>query len=149
LRNSARGRRHSCAWRQVLMEEKLRRAFQLAYFILREVKAALLATREAVSALDVTLVRQDKRVHYLPIPRPEVSLGEGEMLQRLVYFASEPEERRQEQQGVPEDALVAHYIKHLVYITGRRNSFFVTLGLSRLLHSYTTAETAQIHELVA
>jgi hypothetical protein len=42
-----------------------------------------------------------------------------------------------------------HYIKHLVYITGRRNSFFVALGLSRLLHNYSTAETAQIHELVA
>ena len=131
------------------MEEKLRRAFQLAYFILRELQAALLATREAVSALDVTLVRQDKRVHYLPTHRTKVSLGELQMLQRLVYFASEPEERRQEEHGVPEEALVAHYIKHLVYITGCRNSFFVALGLSRLLHNYTTAETAQIHELVA
>src|SRR5262249_19654030 len=64
-------------------------------------------------------------------------------------IVSEPEERRQEEHGVPEDALVAHYIKHLVYITGCRNSFFVALGLSRLLHNYTTAETAQIHELVA
>ncbi len=131
------------------MEEKLRRAFQLAYFILRELQAALLATREAVSALDVTLVRQDKRVHYLPTHRTKVSLGEWQMLQRLVYFVSEPEERRQEEHGVPEDALVAHYIKHLVYITGCRNSFFVALGLSRLLHNYSTAETAQIHELVA
>src|SRR5262245_28432255 len=131
------------------MEEKLRRAFQLAYFILRELQAALLATREAVSALDVTLVRQDKRVHYLPTHRTKVSLGEWQMLQRLVYFVSEPEERRQEEHGVPEDALVAQYIKHLVYITGCRNSFFVALGLSRFLHNYTTAETAQIHELVA
>jgi hypothetical protein len=131
------------------MEEKLSRAFQLAYFILRELQAALIATREAVAALDVTLVRQDKRVHYMPSHRTKVSLGELQMLQRLVYFASEPEERRQEEHGVPEDALVTHYIKHLVYITGRRNSFFVALGLSRLLHNYTTAETAQIHELVA
>jgi hypothetical protein len=131
------------------MEEKLRRAFQLAYFILKEVQAALIATREAICALDVTLVRQDKRVHYLPIHRTKVSLGELQMLQRLVYFASEPEERRQEEHGVPVYAMVTHYIKHLVYITGCRNSFFVALGLSRLLHNYTTAETAQIHELVA
>jgi hypothetical protein len=131
------------------MDEKLSRAFQLAYFILREIQAALFATREAVSALDVTLVRQDKRVHYLPSHRTKVSLGEWQMLQRLVYFASEPEERRQEEHGVPEESLITHYIKHLVYITGRRNSFFVALGLSRLLHNYTTAETAQIHELVA
>jgi hypothetical protein len=131
------------------MEEKLRRAFQLAYFILREEQAALVVTRESVSALDVMLFRQDKRVHYLPSHRTKVSLGEWQMLQRLVYFASEPEEMRQEEHGVSEEALVMHYIKHLVYITGRRNSFFVALGLSRLLHNYTTAETAQIHELVS
>ena len=87
------------------MKEKLSRAFQLAYFILRELQAALLATREAVSALDVTLVRQDKRVHYLPTHRTKVSLGEWQMLQRLVYFVSEPEERRQEEHGVPGEAL--------------------------------------------
>lgn len=131
------------------MEEKLRRAFQLAYFILREVQAALLATRDAVSALDVTLSRQDKRVHYLPSHRTKVSLGDWQMLQRLVYFVSEPEERRQEEHGVSVDALVMHYVKHLAFITGCRNSFFVALGLSRLLYNYTTAETAQIHELVA
>src|SRR5262249_6988292 len=79
----------------------------------------------------------------------KVSLGEWQMLQRLVYFASELEERRQEEHGVPEDTLVAHYIKHLGYITGCRNSFFVALGLSRLLHNYSTAETAQIHARVA
>src|SRR5262249_27576874 len=147
-RNSERGRGRLCARRQSLMEEKLRRAFQLAYFILGEEQAALRATSDAVSALDVTLVRQDKRIHYLPGHRTKVSLGEWQMLQRLVYIAAEAEERRQEQQGVTEAALVMRYIKHLVYITVCRNSFFVTLGLSRLLHNYTTSETARIHELV-
>jgi hypothetical protein len=130
------------------MNEKLRRAFQLAYFILREQQAALRATKEAVSALDVMLVRQDKRIHYLPGHRTKVSLGELQMLQRLVYITSETEERRQEEQGVPEAALVMRFLKHLVYITVCRNSFFVALGLSRLLHNYATSETARIHELV-
>jgi hypothetical protein len=130
------------------MEEKLRRAFQLAYFILREEQAAVRATREAVSALDVTLVRQDKRIHYLPGHRTKVSLGELQMLQRLVYFASEAEERRQEERGVTEASLVTRFLKHLVYITVCRNSFFVALGLGRLLHNYTTPETARVHELV-
>src|SRR5262249_19303984 len=130
------------------MEEKLRRAFQLAYLILREEQAALRATREAVSALDVMLVRQDKRIHYQPGHRTKVSLGELQMLQRLVYIAAEVEERRQEDQGVTEAALVMHFLKHLVYITVCRNSFFVALGLSRLLHNYTTSEATQIHELV-
>src|SRR5262245_1209410 len=130
------------------MEDKLRRAFQLAYFILREQQAALRATREAVSALDVTLVRQDKRIHYQPEHRTKVSLGEWQMLQRLVYFAAETEERRQEEHEATEAALVLHYLKHLVYITVYRSSFFVALGLSRILHNYSTAETMQIHELV-
>jgi hypothetical protein len=130
------------------MEEKLRRAFQLAYFILREERAAFYAAREAVAALDVMLVRQDKRFHYLPGHRTKVSLGEWQMLQRLVYFTSEAGEREQEAGGVAEAVLVMRYLKHLVYITVSRNSFFVALGLCRLLHNYSTAETAQIHELV-
>jgi hypothetical protein len=130
------------------MEKKLQQAFQLSYFIIGEEQAALRATRDAVSALDVTLIRQDKRIHYLPSHRTKVSLGEWQMLQRLVYIATEAEERRQEEQGVTEAALVMHYLKHLVYITVCRNSFFVALGLSRLLHNYTTSETARIHELV-
>jgi hypothetical protein len=130
------------------MEEKLRRAFQLAYFILREEKAALRAAGEAVAALDVMLVRQDKRFHYLPGHRTKVSLGEWQMLQRLVYFTAEAGEQEQEVRGVAEAVLVMRYLKHLVYITVSRNSFFVALGLCRLLHNYTTSETAQIHELV-
>jgi hypothetical protein len=131
------------------MEEKLTRAFQLAYFILREEPAALRATGEAVAALDVTLTRQDKRLHYQSGHRTKVSLGELQMLQRLVYFVSETEERRQEEQGASEPMLVLHFIKHLIYITICRNSFFVSLGLSRLLHNYSTSESAQIHGIVA
>src|SRR5262245_43335176 len=130
------------------MEEKLRQAYQLAYFILREKEAALRATREAVSALDVTLLRRDKRIYYQSGHRTKVSLGEWQMLQSLVYFYAEAEERRQEEQGATEEILVMHYIKYLVFITVCRNSFFVALGLGRLLHNYTTPETAQIYELV-
>lgn len=71
-----------------------------------------------------------------------------QLLQRLVYIAAEPEERRQEARGVSEAAWLIHYLKHLARITLKRNSFFVTLGVSRLLHNYTTPETMQIYELV-
>jgi hypothetical protein len=64
------------------MEKKQRRAFKLSYFILREEQAALRATADAVSALDVTLVRQDKRIHYLPGHRTKVSLGEWQIMRR-------------------------------------------------------------------
>jgi hypothetical protein len=43
---------------------------------------------------------------------------------------------------------VVYFIKHLVRITSRRNSFYVTLGLSRLLYNYTTPETMELYNLV-
>lgn len=130
------------------MEEKLRRAFQLAYFILGEEEAALRVTREAVASLDVALAQQDKRIYYASGSRTKVSLSELQLLQRLVYIAAEPEERRQEEQGAAQEALLIHYLKHLVRCALKRNSFFVTLGVSRLLHNYSTPETMRIHELV-
>lgn len=44
--------------------------------------------------------------------------------------------------------MIVRFIKHLVRITAARNSFYVAVGLSRLLHSYTTAETMGIYNLV-
>ena len=36
----------------------------------------------------------------------------------------------------------------MVRITARRNSFYVTLGLSRLLYNYSTAETMELYNLI-
>jgi hypothetical protein len=143
------------------MDEKLRHAFQLAHFILGDEAAALRVTREAVAMLDVALAAQDRRLYYTPGSRAvapsakpdarfrtKVSLGELQLLQRLIYIAAEPEERRQEVEGATEAAWLIRYLKHLARITLKRNSFFVTLGVSRLLHNYTTPETMQIYELV-
>jgi hypothetical protein len=141
------------------MDEKLRRAFQLAFFILGDERAALRVTQEAVATLDVALAAQDKRLYYAPGSRAaqpptgarfrtKVSLSELQLLQRLVYIAAEPEERGQEAQGAPQATWLTHYLKHLARITLKRNSFFVTLGVSRLLHNYTTPETMQIYALV-
>src|SRR4029077_2836006 len=44
--------------------------------------------------------------------------------------------------------LVVFFIKHLVRITTKRNSFYVTLGLSRLLYNYSTTETMNLYSLV-
>jgi hypothetical protein len=90
--------------------------------------------------------------------RSKVSLGEPHLLQRLVYVESEQYERLKEAAGVAgqtngaiparQSDLVVFFIKHLVRITTRRNSFYVTLGLSRLLYNYTTAETMDLYNLV-
>jgi hypothetical protein len=141
----------------------LRRAFQMAYFIHGDRELAVRIAIAAMSKLDVTAVSQDKRSYYKPggrlrasgskliAPRTKVSLGELHLLQRLVYTESEPYERQEEQQQtaeIDEEGWITRYIKHLVNITLMRNSFHVTLGVSRLLYNYTTAESLELYDLI-
>lgn len=135
----------------------IERAFRLAFFIQRNRPAARMIAARAINKLDVTAVAQDKRLYYQPTGRGDtrksrnkVTVGELLLLQRLVFVESEFFEREREHLGelTTRDAIV-HYIKHLIRITSRRNSFYVTLGLCRLLYGYTTAETTEVHALVS
>src|SRR5262245_34567829 len=146
--------------RNALMEESITRAFQLAYFIHGDKETALNIAAEAFAKLEVAAAAQDKRLYYTPTGRAaraerfrtKVSVGELHLLQRLVYVESEPYERPAEQSpnGEPpdEEDMLIYFIKHLVRITVRRNSFYVTLGLSRLLHNYSTAETMEMYNVL-
>jgi hypothetical protein len=141
------------------------RAFQLAYFLHRERKTAVEIATRALNKLQLAATAQGKRLYYRLTGRPDarkarskVSLGEPHLLQRLVYVESEQYERLKEAAGLAgqtngaiparQSDLVIFFIKHLVRITTRRNSFYVTLGLSRLLYNYTTAETMDLYNLV-
>ncbi|HEU4388181.1 MAG TPA: hypothetical protein VFV34_10310 [Blastocatellia bacterium] len=134
------------------------RAFKLAYFIHGDVPLSMSIAAGALSKLEVTASAQDKRLYYNPAGRSrspalrtKVFLNEMHLLQRLVYLESESHERRQEadpSSGLREEDMVVRFIKHLVRITLKRNSFYVALGLNRLLHTYTTAEAMNIYNLV-
>lgn len=128
----------------------------------------------AVLKLNVAMAVQSKRLYYVPVGR--FSHGESRrsdgfrnkalfsnlhVLQRLVYVESEPFERQKEHAAVTgpqdiradgdpasEEDLLVYFIKHLVRITTKRNAFYVTLGVSRLLHSYSTLETMEIYNAV-
>jgi hypothetical protein len=145
------------------VDELLNKAFSLACFILGSRQDAVRTVEEAMARLDVTTAAQGKRLYYKSASswmggskadryRNKVLFSEVHLLQRLVYIASEPYEQREEQKSVSgssgEEALLIHFIKHLVRITTRRNSFYVTLGLSRLLYNYTTAETMEVYNAV-
>jgi len=47
-----------------------------------------------------------------------------------------------------ERQMVIHFIKHLVSITLKRNSFYVALGVTRLLCRYPTAEAMELYNLI-
>jgi hypothetical protein len=141
----------------VLQDEWLNKAFQLAYFIHGDKTTAMQIVTSAMTLLEVAAAAQDKRLYYTPTgrtlarkARTKVSLSEIHLLQRLIYIESEPFEKTREKNDVllDEKDLLAHFIKHLVKITVKRNSFYVALGLSRLLHNYTTVETQEIYNIV-
>lgn len=141
---------------EITQDEWLRRAYELAYFIHGDKEIARAIAANAMSKLDVAAVAQFKRFYYTPqgresarASRSKVSLNDLQLLQRLVYVESEPFEKQKEnEKNVCNNDLLVHFIKHLVRITLKRNSFYVALGLSRILHAYGTNETMEIYNTV-
>ena len=147
-------------------DELPNRAFQLAYFLHCDRKTAAEIATRALNKLQLAATAQGKRLYYRLTGRADarksrskVSLAEPHLLQRLVYIESEAYERRKEAAAQDPHAhpgatparktdLIVYFIKHLVRITTKRNSFYVTLGLSRLLYNYTTPETMELYNLV-
>jgi len=148
----------------ISIDDLLNRAFLLACFIQGDKENAIRIVTEAMAKLEVAMTAQDKRLYYRPAGRSwmrrskadrfrnKVSFNELHLLQRLVYIESEPYEEQQERASgrglIGEAEMLIHFIKHLVKITIKRNSFYVTLGLSRLLYNYTTAETMEVYNAV-
>jgi hypothetical protein len=142
----------------------LNRAFHLSSFIVGDREAALRIVTGALAKLQVAITTQGKRLYYTPTgrhwsrsarsdhSRNSISFSELHLLQRLIYIESEPYEIALEQgkgsTPVSEEDLVIHFVKHLTKKTIKRNSFYVTLGLSRVLHSYTTVQTMDIYNAV-
>lgn len=166
--------RQDRAVNRISTEQALNKAYRLAYFLHQEKGMASRIVADATLKLNVAMAVQSKRLYYVPVGR--FSRGESRrtdgirnkalfsdlhLLQRLIYVESEPYERQKERaaqvtpSGVPavgdpakEEDLLVYFIKHLVRITTKRNAFYVTLGISRLLHSYSTLETMEIYNAV-
>jgi hypothetical protein len=142
----------------------LNKAFQLGYFIHGDKKTAMQVVLASLERLETAVAAQDRRLYYTPAGKPssqqgkqnglryKVSLSEAHLLQRLIYLMSEPFEIEKEGSvsapHIGEEDMIIHYLKHLVQITVRRNSFYVALGISRLLYNYTTGETLDIYSAI-
>jgi hypothetical protein len=147
-----------------VQNDLLNKAFTLACFIHRDRDVSLRVVAEALARLQVAAAAQGKRLYYRPSGRAwmgraqasglrnKISFNEAHLLQRLVYIESEPYEIQTERGDAStppgEEDLLVHFIKHLVRVAIKRNSFYVTLGLGRLLHNYSTAETMDIYNAV-
>lgn len=138
-------------------------ALRLAHFIHADRRVALRVTVESLAGLEVAASAQEKRLSYRPsgraregraasasTHRSKVLMSGPQLLQRLIYITSEPYEREAEAGGsrVSHEDLTVRYVKHLVRITVKRNSFYVSLGITRLLHNYSTADAMSVNDLL-
>jgi hypothetical protein len=139
----------------VRFDDLFGKAFGLAFFLHGEKSVAAEIASTSLLKLEVAAAAQNKRLYYNPskgngradVSRTKITLRDEHLLQRLVYIESEPHEKRKEEE-LDEGSLLVHFIKHLVRITLKRNSFYVALGVNRLLHDYTTAQAMEIYNVV-
>lgn len=126
-------------------------AFRLAFFIHARRETAQLITLAAMENLETATQSQDKRIYYVGMVRTKISFTELHLLQSLVYEKSEFFEQQRERDAASplgQERYLVHFIKHLVWISGRRNSRAVVVGLTRLLHQYTTEEAMGLYDLI-
>jgi|SRR5712671_760092 hypothetical protein len=133
--------------------ESLEKGFELAYFITQDRPSAVETLAGALDKLTVQCRLEKRRFYWRynharqPIRR--MSHHELDAFQWLILLESEPCERAQELSGGHSQRnMVVRYIKHLVQITTSMSSFYVCVGMNRLLHSYSTSETQAAFELI-
>lgn len=131
-------------------DEWLNKAFRLAFFIHGKREIAKQIALRAMNKLEVASNAQFKRFYYTPnATRSRVSLNDLQLLQRLVFVESEIFEREKQQKSeTSEKCLLKYFVKHLVRCALKRNSFYVTLGVSRILHNYATNDAMEIYNIV-
>jgi hypothetical protein len=138
-------------------------AFELAYFLHVNKDIAFFIAEDALEELPSMLGSQEKhrkRTGLLrgfpkwgertrPI-RTTLQMNEPQTLQWLVYKHSESWERATERgdgfyQPTEEDMIV-RYVKHLVFLTVKRSSFYVTLSMGQWLHQFGRRETRLLYD---
>ena len=140
-------------------------AFELAYCIHVNKEVAFFVAEDALDGLPLMLGNQER--HRKPSERlrgfwkggertrpirKTIKLNERQMLQWLVYKHSESWERQTERgEGLylpTEEDMIVRYLEHLVFITLRRGSFYVTLAVGQLLHQFDRRETRLFYDIL-
>lgn len=135
--------------------ESLNKAFELAHAIYRfDERWRAIAVRivtEALQAVDVRLSAQLEADRHDPQKPTKVRWKTEQWFQILVLCKSANYELQQEAGKdimLSRDDMIIRYLKHMVVTTFRRNSFHVSLGLSRLVYGYSAAEAVAIYDLI-
>jgi hypothetical protein len=134
-------------------EDLLERSFQLAYFIFPSRAVAVRILSGALNKLKTQRGRENRRAYwrdkYLKRGITRISREEQDALQWLIFFESDRFEKEQENAGGQTlKNMAIRYIKNVVRMTTAMSSFYVNVGVQRLLHNYSTAETQRLYETV-
>src|SRR5260370_5651807 len=133
--------------------ELLEGGFQLAYFLVPNGSAAIDILVRAVEKLQVRSRREVKRLYWrdkhAERPVRRIVRNDMDLLQWLVMFESEEEEKTQERAGSASlRDMVIRYTKYLVQVTTALSGFYVNMAICRLIHSYSTSEAQQVYEML-
>jgi hypothetical protein len=133
--------------------ELLQRGFELAYFIIPDRVTAIDILTRALEKIRARSRREMKRLYWrdkhAERPVRRIARSDMDMLQWLIMFEAEQDERAQEQAGsISSRGMAIRYIKHLIQITTALSSFYVNVGVSRLLHNYSTSEAQRVYEML-
>ena len=133
--------------------ELLQKGFELAYLIIPDRSSALDILIRALDKVRVRSHRELKRLYWRdkhsqrPVRR--IARPDADMLQWLIMFECEQDEKTQEMAGtISLSSMVIRYIKHLIQITTSLSSFYVNVGITRLLHEYSTVEAQGVYEML-
>jgi hypothetical protein len=133
--------------------ELLQRGFELACFIIPDRSAAIDILVRALEKIRARSRREMKRLYWrdkhAERPVRRIARSDIDILQWLIMFEAEQDERAQERAGsISSRSLAIRYIKHLIQITTALSSFYVNVGVGRLLHSYSTSDAQRIYEML-
>jgi hypothetical protein len=131
--------------------ELLQRGFELAYFLIPDRVTAIDILIRALEKIRARSRREMKRLYWrdkhAERPVRRIARSDMDMLQWLIMFEAEQDERAQERTGsISSRSMAIRYIKHLIQITTALSSFYVNVGVSRLLHNYSTSEAQRAYE---
>ena len=141
------------ATRSDVPAELLQRGFELAYFLIPDRVTAIDMLARALEKLRARSRREMKRLYWRDKHADRrvrrIARSDMDMLQWLIMFESEQYERVQERAGTSSlRSMVVRYIKHLMQITTALSAFYVNVGVTRLLHNYSTSEAQRAYELL-
>ena len=133
--------------------ELLQRGFELAYFLIPDRVTAIDILNRALEKIRARSRREMKRVYWRDKHAERrvrrIARSDMDMLQWLIMFEAEQDERGQERAGsISSRGMAIRYIKHLIQITTTLSSFYVNVGVSRLLHNYSTSEAQRVYEML-